>query len=68
MAKREHSGATTAPALYSIAQFCAENCISRSLYYQKLKDGTVPPIIKIGRKSVISVAAAEEWRRGLQAA
>lgn len=47
---------------YSIPQFCSAHCISRALFYLLLKDGKAPAIMKLGRRTLISVEAAREWR------
>jgi hypothetical protein len=46
----------------SIDEFCAANGISRGLYYALMARGLGPGIIKIGRRTLISVDAASAWR------
>ncbi|MCU0896724.1 MAG: hypothetical protein MUC55_04405 [Burkholderiales bacterium] len=56
------------PAAFSVPQFCAAHGISRALFYLMLADGRAPRIIKAGRRTLISLEAAEEWRRRMEAA
>ncbi len=54
--------------IYSVTEFCREHGISRGLFYQLLKEGRGPRVIKAGRRTLISREAAEEWRRRMEAA
>lgn len=47
----------------SIPEFCDENGLSRSFFYTLLKRGLAPKIMKIGRRTLITVEAADEWRK-----
>ncbi len=53
---------------YSVSEFCREHGISRGLFYQLLKDGKGPKTMKLGRRTLISREAAEEWRRRMETA
>ena len=56
------------PALaYSVPEFCAAHRISRALLYIMLRDGRGPRIFKAGRRTLISVDAAQEWRGRMEA-
>ena len=55
------------PAL-SVAEFCRQHGISRGLFYNLLRDGQGPRIMKAGRRTLISEEAAGEWRRRMEAA
>jgi len=46
--------------------FCADNGLSRSLFYRLLKDGRAPRVTKIGRRSLIAATAAAEWRARME--
>jgi hypothetical protein len=50
-------------AVQTIAEFCRDNKICRSMLYHLWKRGIGPRVIKIGRKNLISAEAAEQWRR-----
>jgi predicted DNA-binding transcriptional regulator AlpA len=52
----------SAPQLgMTVTQFCSAYGIGRDLYYDLLKQKRGPPTMKLGRRVVISVAAAERW-------
>jgi predicted DNA-binding transcriptional regulator AlpA len=52
---------------YSVTEFCQEHGISRGLFYNLLREGRAPRIIKAGRRTLISQEAAEEWRQCMEA-
>jgi hypothetical protein len=47
---------------YSVAEFCARNCISRSFLYALWVAGEGPERMRVGRKTLISTEAATAWR------
>lgn len=47
--------------LYSVSEFCREHGISRGLFYNLVRDGAGPRVIKVGRRTLISKEAANEW-------
>ena len=51
---------------YMIPEFCDAYSISRSKFYEILKAGFGPRIMKVGRRTLISVKAAEEWRARIE--
>lgn len=51
---------------YSVAAFCAAFGIARSTFYRLLQNGRGPTVIHLGRRTLISVEAADEWRRRLE--
>lgn len=51
---------------YSIPEFCARHCISRSAYYVLVGKGMGPKTFNVGNKPLISVEAAERWRRDME--
>ena len=53
---------------YSVSDFCGAHGISRALLYKLLRDGRGPRIMKVGRRTLISREAAEEWRRRMETA
>ncbi len=55
-------------AAFSVAEFCREHAISRGLFYNMLRDGHGPRVIKAGRRTLISREAAEDWRRRMESA
>ena len=52
---------------YAIPEFCNAYNISRSKFYELLKAGFGPRIMKVGRRTLISVEAAEEWCARIEA-
>jgi predicted DNA-binding transcriptional regulator AlpA len=46
----------------NINAFCAEYAIPRSTLYRLIATGIGPQVTHIGRRALISRAAAEEWR------
>jgi transposase-like protein len=52
--------------VYSVSDFCREHGISRGLFYNLLRDGRGPRVIKAGRRTLITEEAAEEWRRVME--
>lgn len=57
---------TPALAAYSVADFCAAHGITKVLLYSMLKAGTGPRIMKVGRRTLISIEAAADWRRQME--
>lgn len=53
---------------FDVNSFCDAHKISRALFYQLLKKGNGPRIIKLGKRTLISYEAAAEWRRQLESA
>jgi hypothetical protein len=51
------------PLAHSIPEFCRLHGISQSFYFQLKKAGRAPVEMRIGRRRLISVEAAAEWRR-----
>jgi predicted DNA-binding transcriptional regulator AlpA len=52
----------------SIADFCAAYAISRAMLYKMFADGRGPRVMRVGSRRLISVEAAEEWRRKMETA
>ena len=53
---------------FSINQFCQRHNISRSHFYDCLKEGDGPRTMKVGTRTLISAEAAADWRREREAA
>lgn len=49
-----------------VNEFCREHGISRGHFYNLLKRGEGPTIMKVGRRTLISAEAATEWRRRME--
>ena len=52
----------------TVDQFCAKNQISRVHFYDQLKRGIGPRVMKVGRRTLITLHAEAEWHRRMEAA
>ena len=52
---------------WSVDEFCSLNSISRGTFYNLLRDGAGPKIMKVGTRTLVSAEAAAEWRRQMEA-
>ena len=55
-------GQTGETLAFSIAEFCRRHGISRAHFYNLSKNGEGPAVMRVGRRALISVEAAAEWR------
>ena len=53
---------------YSIAEFCRLHQISRASLYNYWREGVGPTVMKVGSRRLISLEAAQRWRREREAA
>jgi len=51
----------------TVPQFCDGHNISRTHFYELIKQGKAPRLMKVGRRTLISQEAAAEWRRRMEA-
>lgn len=54
------TGATT------VDEFCQAHRISRGTFYNLLRDGRGPAVMKIGARTLVSIEAAAAWRRRME--
>lgn len=52
--------------MISVSDFCRAHGISRAMFYKLTKEGRGPRTAKVGRRTLISQEAAEEWRREME--
>lgn len=52
---------------FDIKGFCAAHSMSRAHFYSLMNRGEGPRIMRVGRKVLISVEAAAEWRAAQEA-
>jgi predicted DNA-binding transcriptional regulator AlpA len=52
---------------FSIEQFCQSHGISRAKFYLLRAENRAPREMKVGTRTLISVEAAEAWRRRMEA-
>jgi hypothetical protein len=53
-------------AMFTVVEFCHAHAISRSKLYALVAEGRGPTLSKVGRRTLISAAAAEAWRREIE--
>jgi excisionase family DNA binding protein len=58
--------AYTAPRALTIDDFCRAFGLGRSTIYRLIQQGAGPRVMKVGRRTLISVEAADEWRRQME--
>src|SRR5215510_11506288 len=54
-------------AAFSIREFCAAHRISQSMYFKMRNLGLGPREMAVGRRTLISIEAAADWRREREA-
>jgi excisionase family DNA binding protein len=50
----------------TVEAFCRSYGIGRSTAYKLIKEGLGPRTMKVGRRTLISIEAADEWRRRME--
>jgi hypothetical protein len=55
-------------AAFSVYGFCVAHGLSRSLFYNLRRAGAGPSIMKCGTRTLISIEAAQAWRRARERA
>jgi hypothetical protein len=56
------------PDAYGINGFCAAHNISRATFYNLLRAGEAPRLMRVGTRVLISREAAADWRHEREAA
>ena len=51
---------------FSVDEFCKGHRISRAWFYELVAAGQGPRLMRIGRRTLISVESAAEWRRKME--
>lgn len=52
---------------FTILEFCQRHGLSRSAFYNAVKAGQGPRVMRVGSRVMISREAAEAWRREREA-
>ena len=52
--------------VWTVDEFCRDHRISRATFYNLLKVGCGPRIMKIGSRTLISAEFAADWRRRME--
>lgn len=55
------------PGAYSIADFCKAHDLSQGMYFKLKTQGIGPAEMKVGRRILISIEAAQRWRAAREA-
>ncbi len=50
----------------TVAELCAKLPMGRSTFYSLKKRGKAPEIIKVGRRTLITISAVERWIKQLE--
>lgn len=67
--KPKPPGAPIPIAAYSVSSFCQANGgMSEAMFFKMLAAGEAPDTMLVGRRRMISIEAAEAWRRKREAA
>jgi hypothetical protein len=56
------------PLAFSIREFCQAHRISEAMYFKMQAAGSAPRTMTVGRRKLISIEAAAEWRRAREQA
>jgi hypothetical protein len=51
---------------YSVRGWCKFRGICVATFYNRLPHGEMPAIVKIGRRTIITAEADQEWRRRME--
>jgi predicted DNA-binding transcriptional regulator AlpA len=57
---------TTEVSASTVDEFCHAHRISRGTFYNLLKAGHGPSIMKVGSRTLVSAEAASAWRRRME--
>ena len=60
------TAATLSKLAYTIPQFCDGFNVSRTHFYELLKQGKGPRLMKVGRRTLISAQAAADWCKRME--
>jgi hypothetical protein len=52
----------------SILEFCAAFGLSEDFFYKLKRQGQAPRLMRVGSRTLISMEAADEWRKAREAA
>lgn len=52
--------------VFDIPGFCKTNKISRAFFYNLVKNGNGPRLMKVGRRTLITKEASSDWRKHME--
>jgi hypothetical protein len=67
-AAARESGPPVPRLAFTVKEFCGAFRISEDMFWKMRRDGWAPKLMRVGTKVLISVAAAEQWQKGREAA
>lgn len=50
----------------TVDEFCEDHCISRAFFYNLVRQGLGPRILKLGNRTLITAEAGAEWRQTME--
>lgn len=53
---------------FTVPQFCDDHNISRTHFYELIKLGRGPRLLRVGRRVLITAEASADWRRAMELA
>ncbi len=56
----------TSKRAQTVREFCEDNSISRSMLYKAVRENWGPRLMKVGRKTLITDEAGQEWRTRME--
>lgn len=56
----------TTTQTYSVKDFCQSFGISIPMFYKLSREGKGPRLMKVGRRTLISSEAADQWRKNME--
>jgi hypothetical protein len=63
---RSSVAAQLQPEAFSVDEFCSTHRISRALFYLLQRAGSGPRLMRVGRRTLVTVDAAAEWRKRME--
>jgi hypothetical protein len=63
----EHETLPNPRAAYSVKEFCRAHRISEDMFFKLVRQGEAPRRMRVGTRVLVSIEAAEEWRREREA-
>lgn len=54
------------PVTYTVDGFCRAHHMARSHFYDLVREGQGPRLLRAGRRTLISGDAAADWRRAME--
>lgn len=62
----KHQSSLIEKKSFSIEHFCVAHGISRATFYNLVKRQLAPRLMKVGKRTLVSIEAAAEWRTRME--